>query len=65
MERLSTCSLGAVGVIAILSSFLLIRLVYTAISLLPSHDMRTPSTATIPSVSNYNHLIYLTSAAFV
>ena len=65
VERLSTCSLGAVAVIVILSSFALIRLVYTTISLLPSHGMHTPSTTTTPSVSNYNHPIYLTFAAFV
>ena len=36
VERLSTCSLGVVAIIIILSSFALIRLIYAAISLLPS-----------------------------
>ena len=50
VEGLSTCSLGAVAVIVIISSFALIRLAYTAISLLPSHGMHTPCTTITPSV---------------
>ena len=56
MKRLSTCSLGAVTGIVILSSFALIRLAYAAISLLPTIT---------PSVSNANRPIYNTFAAFV
>ena len=54
MERLGTCSLGAVAVIL----FLFIIRMYAAILSLPliSHSMHTPSTTNVPHVCS-NHMV--------